>query len=80
MILCYNLSLDQATVDRILFDIYAGRMNYTYATPSLNVGGNNADPSGVYQAMVPPTTGMEYKYELVNDSANQGFKKWAITT
>ena len=75
-----GLGLDAATVDLILADIYAGRMGYTIVTPTLNLAGTNADPGGIYQAKVPPTTGMETKYELINDSADQGFHLWAITT
>jgi len=74
-----DLGLDAATVDAVLADIYAGRMGYIAAAPTANLGGSNADPNGVYQAMVPPTTGNETRYELVNDSAAQGFHKWAIT-
>jgi len=74
-----DLALDAVTVDLILADLYAGRMVYTAAAPTANLGGSNADPNGVYQAMVPPTTGNETRYELVNDSAAQGFHKWAIT-
>jgi type II secretory pathway component PulK len=77
---CNDLALSAATVDAILADLYAGRMGYTAAAPTANLGGTNAAPTGVYQAKVPPTTGMETKYELINDSASQGFKKWAITT
>jgi hypothetical protein len=75
-----GLALDAATVDLILADLYAGRMGYTAAAPTANLGGTNADPTGVYQAMVPPTTGLETKFELVNDSAAQGYRKWGITT
>jgi len=75
-----DLGLDAAAIDAVLADLYAGRMGYTAAAPTAAMGGTNADPTGVYQAMVPPTTGMEIKYELINDSASQGFKKWAITT
>jgi hypothetical protein len=75
-----SLGLDAATIDLILTDLYAGRMGYTALAPVALMAGTNADPTGIYQAMVPPTTGLETKYELVNDSAAQGFKKWAITT
>jgi type II secretory pathway component PulK len=75
-----GLGLDATTIDLVLADLYAGRMGYTAAAPTATMVGTNADPTGVYQAMVPPTTGMETKYELINDSASQGFKKWAITT
>jgi hypothetical protein len=75
-----DLGLDATTIDLVLADLYAGRMGYTAAAPTAALGGTNADPTGVYQAMVPPTTGMECMYELINDSASQGFKKWAITT
>lgn len=80
ILLLSSLGLTQSVVDTILFDLYAGRMSYTSTSPSANLGGSNADPSGVYQAMVPPTTGMEAKYDLVNDPASEGFKKWSITT
>ena len=75
-----DLGLDATAIDTVLADLYAGRMGYTAAAPTATMGGSNADPGGVYRAMVPPTTGMECKYELINDSASQGFKKWAITT
>lgn len=76
----HSLNLTQEQVDTVLYDLYAGRMGYTYATPVASLGGTNADPSGVYQAMVPPTSGLEAKYDLVNDPASEGFKKWSITT
>jgi hypothetical protein len=76
----YSLVLDAATVDAVLADLYAGRMGYTAAAPMADLSGSNSDPGGVYQAMVPPTTGMETKYELINDSASQGFHPWVITT
>ena len=79
-LLCNDLGLDAAAVDTILADLYAGRMGYIATAPTANLGGTNADPNGVYQAQIPPTTGMECKYELQNDSASQGFKLWAITT
>ena len=74
-----GLGLNQATVDTILFDIYAGRMGYTYATPTLNVGGTNAAPSGVYADEDPPVTGKGAAFELQNDPEAEGFSRWAIT-
>jgi hypothetical protein len=74
-----GLALLQAVVDTIVADIYAGRMGYTFATPTLNVGGTNAAPSGVYADEDPPITGKGFIYELVNDPEAEGFKKWAIT-
>jgi len=76
---CDGLGLNQATVDAILFDIYAGRMGYTYATPTLNVGGTNATPSGVYADEDPPVTGKGAAFELQNDPEAEGFSRWAIT-
>ena len=73
-------SLTQTEVDNVLADIYAGRAGYTYATPVLNLGGNNAAPSGTYADEDPPVTGNGYKYELVNDPESEGFNKWTITS
>ena len=71
--------LTQANVDAVLLSIYTRRMAFTYATPSLDIGGTNLAPSGTYQAACPPTTGKEYAYELVNDSCGSGHIKWAVT-
>jgi len=70
---------DQATVDAFLQAMYNARANYTYATPNLNIGGSNATPSGTYQDGDPPTTGLEYVYELANDPELEGFNTWTIT-
>ena len=75
-----NCLLTQTEVDNVLADIYAGRAGYTYATPVLYLGGNNAAPSGTYADEDPPTTGNGYKYELVNDPESDGFNPWTITS
>jgi hypothetical protein len=77
---CSDNALNQATVDSILSAMYTARMGYTYATPTANLAGTNADPSGIYQNATPPLTGMEFKYKLVLDPDVEGFRKWAITT
>ena len=75
-----GLALIQAQVDLILLnDIYPGRMGYTYATPTLNVGGTNAAPSGVYADEDPPVTGKGAAFEIQNDPEAEGFNKWAVT-
>jgi len=74
-----DCALTATESDNVLEDIYAGRMSFTYATPSLNIGGTNAAPNGTYQAQCPPTTGKEYWYELVNDSCGDGFNQWTVT-
>jgi hypothetical protein len=68
----------EAAVDAFLANMYTSRASFTYATPALNISGNDA-PSGIYQAMCPPTTGKEYAYELENDSCGDGFNKWDVT-
>jgi hypothetical protein len=76
-----NNSLSQAQVDQILADFWAGFATRTATGGTINVGTNNAAPSGVYQAANPPTTGLEYRYELLNDSQNiNPTKKWATIT
>jgi hypothetical protein len=74
-----NCGWNQATVDALLADMYAERANFTHATPVLNIGANNSVPSGVYQDGDPPTTGLEYVFELANDPEVEGFNTWTIT-
>jgi hypothetical protein len=79
--LAISLALGASVVDQILADLYAGRMGYiTLGVPNANLGGSNAPPTGIYQAMVPPTSGKETKYDLINDPASEHFKRWTITT
>ena len=76
-----NNSLLQAAVDQILADFWAGFATRTGAAGTINVGTNNQAPGGTYQAANPPTTGLEYRYELLNDSQNVNpTKKWATIT
>lgn len=74
-----NCALTQANVDAWLAAIYVRRAGITFASTSINLSGTNAAPSGVYQDGDPPTTGLEYAYELCNDPEAEGFHDWAIT-
>lgn len=74
-----DCGLSQAHVDAVCQSIYTNRAVFTYATPSLNVGGTNAAPSGTYQDGDPPTTGLEYIYEIANDPETEGFNTWSVT-
>jgi len=70
-----------AAVDAVLAAIWTNKANFTYATPTLDLlGGSNAAPNGVYQAASPPTTGNEYKYDLVNGSYTADGPEWTVTT
>ena len=71
--------MSQQEVDDFIFSTYTARATYTNATPTLAIGGDNATPSGLYQAMVPPTTALEAVFDLVNDPAAEGFHRWSIT-
>jgi hypothetical protein len=72
-------SEDQATVNDVIDRIYADRALFTYATPSLEIGGDNAAPSGIYQYAATPSTALEKVYALENDDDLEGFNKWDIT-
>jgi hypothetical protein len=78
-----DLSMIEAEVDEVLENIYRLRANFDDATPELYIDGSggtvNATPSGVYQDGDPPTTGLEYVYELANDPETEGFNTWTIT-
>jgi hypothetical protein len=78
-IITENCSEDQATVNDVIDRIYADRALFTYAAPSLYIGGNNAAPSGIYQYAATPSTALEKVYALENDDDLEGFNKWDIT-
>ena len=76
-----NNSFLQATVDAVLSYFYTALTTRVAVNGSLEVGGNNAAPSGTLGAACPPTTGKEFAYELANDScAINPTKKWAAVT
>ena len=67
-----------AQIDEIINAIYRLRANFTYATPSLNIGGTNAAPTGIYQEGTQSTPA-EKLYALVNDPNTEGFNTWTVT-
>ena len=75
-----STGMNAAAVDALLEYFYTNRAGYTYTGHILNLGGSNADPTGVYQDATPPTTGLEWKYKLVEDPDAEGFEVWTITT
>jgi hypothetical protein len=77
-IMVSNMALSQAVVDGVLLRLFTDRMLFTPANPYLAIGGTNDDPGGVYQHTDPPTTGNEYRHDLVNDTSAEGFHKWSI--
>lgn len=76
-----NCGLTQTAVDAIVTNVYTNRAGFTYATPTFNIGGTNANPSGVYQNPFPnpPATPLEMIYVLVNDPFTEGFNKQVWT-
>jgi hypothetical protein len=74
-----NNVLSQTVIDGIVQEIYDNWAGYTYATPTLNIGGTNSSPSGIYQDGDPPTTGKEYIYEIENDPETTGNEVWSVT-
>jgi hypothetical protein len=88
----YSMGWNQAGVDTVISSMWAARAAYTYATPSLQIGGTNAAPSGSYVAPEEgvnwhedspghwvPLTGKAMIYDLINDVNGEGFNQWAIT-
>jgi len=71
--------LAQADVDVVLAAVYARRATFTAAAPALDIGGDDATPSGAYVDEDPPTTGLGYAFELANDPEVEGFNTWSIT-
>ena len=76
----YENVLNQATVDAVLAGIYGNKANFTWATPSLDIaGGSNAAPSGVYQSVCPPTSGLETVHALATGTCVPAGPEWTIT-
>jgi hypothetical protein len=82
VIRCDGLDLLTLVVDGILTDIYAGFATRTATGGTINVGGTNQAPTGVYQAAAPcpPVPGKEIAFELVNDTCAISTKHWATVT
>ena len=82
--LAFNISgntLTQVQVDAVLTGLYSAFATRTTTGGTIDVGGNNAAPSGILQAKCPPVTGKEFAYELINDSCGVNpTKKWATVT
>ena len=76
----------QADVNSILYGMYrASIVPRTVAGGTINVGGTNAAPSGVFQAAAAcpvdaATPGKEVAHELLNDGCGVGFNVWAAVT
>jgi hypothetical protein len=79
-------TLNQAQVNALLWGMYqASVAPRTVAGGTINVGGTNAAPSGVYQAaaacpVTVATPGKEVCHELLNDGCAVGFNKWTTVT
>jgi len=80
------------SVDIVIDSMWDARDDYTYATPSLQIGGTNPAPTGNYIAPEEgadwhndgskwiPLTPNAKAYDLVNDVNDEGFNTWTITT
>jgi hypothetical protein len=81
-----NLALDQPTVNGLLWALYVAAASPRTGTGgTINVGGTNAAPSGVFAApgacpVTAATDGKEIAHALLNDGCAVGFNKWATVT
>jgi len=73
-----DCALSQADVDAVLAAVYARRVAFTHATPDLDISGTNSAPGGVYQDGDPPTTGLEYVFEIATDPESEGYFTWTV--
>ena len=65
----FSNNLNSTQIDQILADLWDAFPARTQVSGRLRIQWN-AVPNGTYQVANPPTTGMEYAYELLNDSQN----------
>ena len=76
-----EMGLTATEVSNILLGFYGALASKTNTGGTIGLAGNgNAAPTGTYQAQVPPTTGKEAAYELLNDSGGITAKEWATIT
>ena len=79
-------SFSAAQVDALLWDLYQAAIAPRTATGgTINVSGNNAAPSGTYQACASPpvtaaTPGKEIAHELINDTIGAFANHWTTVT
>lgn len=73
-----NSAATQTELDAVLDWAYRNRMNFV-SSITMNLTGNSQPPSGTYQAVANPSTGLEKLYTLVNDNNSEGFYKWTIS-
>ena len=73
------LGLVSADVDKVLLGFYDAFPSKTNTGGTITLTGNQA-PTGTYQAKVPPLTGKEAAYELLNDSGGVSSLHWATIT
>jgi len=76
-----------ATVDAILWELYQATLARTATGGTINVGGTNQAPSGVFQAasacpVSAATSGKEIAHELLSDGCDAiaAGKTWATVT
>ena len=74
-----NIPSLATSTDLILLGFYDRLAAKTNTGGTINLTGCPA-PTGTYQAKVPPTTGKEAAYELINDSGGVTTKEWATIT
>jgi len=72
-------AMAQVQMESIALWGYTYRASFTFGAPSMNMGGTNDNPGGVYQDASPPTTALERVFKVVNDPDAEGFNKWAWT-
>ena len=73
--------LASSEVDKILLGFYDAFPSKTNAGGAITlIGAGMGAPTGTYQAQVPPITGKEAAYELLNDSGGVSALHWATIT
>ena len=74
-----------AAVNAVLWELYQASIARTVTGGTINVGGTNQAPSGMFQAAAAcpvsvATPGREVAHELLNDGCGAGFNRWTTVT
>lgn len=76
----YTNAMTTNQVVSMLYDLYGQSHTKTPAGGTINLAGTNAAAGGTYQSACPPTTGQEYRYQLINGTCGtfmDASKRWA---
>lgn len=81
--LFYQNGMTANQVDSMMFDLWRQSYLKTAAAGTINLAGSNAVCGGTYVSNCPPINGLQYRYQLLNDTCKtfiDAAKRWTTVT